>query len=438
MALSARATKASTPDPTNFFWEILKDLWHPESNPGGYVSLGLAENSLMHDTLREHLSGNVSVQNDDFTYGDGKKRLKDTLAKFLNKHFQPVVPIEPSHLTVSNGCSSAIEHTAWAFGNPGDVFLLGCPYYGTFVPDITLRMGTKLELVDFGDVDPLGMDGVERYERRIIEAQARGERVAGLILANPHNPLGRCYSREVLTALMKLCQRHQVNLISDEIYALSTFPNNVDSGVEINPFTSVLSIDTKDLIDPALVHVIWGVSKDFGANGLRLGTIISQQNPTLHAALVPVTLYSSTSSMADQAVGNMLSDDQWVEKYVEENRQSLQKNYEHVTAWARGNGVEYAPGVNAAFFLWVNLGAVYRKTHPEAANEKDIDNAIMESLLKERVFIASGAAFGSERPGWFRIVFSQRKEYLDEGLRRIMAAVGAPLEEAFGRLKTDA
>jgi aspartate/methionine/tyrosine aminotransferase len=428
MALSTRAIKASTPDPTNFFWQILKDLWHPETNPGGYVSLGLAENSLMHDTLREHLSGNVAVQNDDFTYGDGKKSIKNTLARFLNRHFQPVNPIEPSHLTISNGCSSAIEHTAWAFGNPGDVFLLGRPYYGTFVPDITLRMGTKLDLVDFDEIDPLGIDAVEKYERCILRAQTRGERVAGLILANPHNPLGRCYSWAFLTAIMKLCQRHQVNLISDEVYALSTFPNTVDSGVEINPFTSVLSIDTKDLIDPALVHVIWGVSKDFGANGLRLGAIISQQNPTLHEALVPVILYSSTSSMADQAVVDMLSDDQWVERYIEENRQSLQQSYEHVTTWARTNGIEYAPGVNAAFFLWVNLGAVYKKRHPEAETEKTLDDVIMDALLKGKVFIASGAAFGSEKPGWFRIVFTQRREYLDEGLRRIMTAMGASLK----------
>lgn len=421
MALSARATKASKPDPTNFFWEILKDLWHPESNPGGFVSLGLAENSLMHSTLQEHLSKNVPVQEQDFTYGDGKKRLKSTLSRFLTKHLQPVTPIEPSHITVSNGCSSAVEHASWAFGDPGDVFLLGRPYYGTFLPDITLRMGAKLVLIDFGDIDPLSAEGVGRYEHYVLEAQSSGERVAGLVLSNPHNPLGRCYSRETLLALMRLCQKHRINLISDEIYALSTFPNNVDGGVEVNPFQSILSIDTQDVIDAALVHVLWGVSKDFGANGLRLGTIISQANPTLHAALVPVTLYSSTSSLADQAVVNMLSDDNWVESYVAQNKLRLQQSYEHVTAWARENGVEYAPGVNAAFFLWVNLGAVYRKTHAEAVG--DVDDVVMKLLLEKKVFIASGAAFGSEKPGWFRIVFSQQRDVLEEGLRRIMAVL---------------
>jgi aspartate/methionine/tyrosine aminotransferase len=58
---------------------------------------------------------------------------------------------------------------------------------------------------------------------------------------------------------MRLCQRYRIHLISDEIYALSTwenpdFPNAVK-------FTSVSSIDLMGIIDPELVHVLWGMSK---------------------------------------------------------------------------------------------------------------------------------------------------------------------------------
>lgn len=376
----------------------------------------------MHDVLREHIHANISLPNEDFTYGDGKKRLRAALSRFLTKHLKPVVPIQPEHIAVTNGCSSAIEHVAWAFGNPGDAFLLGRPYYGTFVPDITLRMGTDLATVDFDGLDPLSLGAVERYKAQVLKAQQRGQKVAGLILAHPHNPLGRCYSKEVIIELMKLCQQYGIHFISDEIYALSTFENKVDTGVEIHPFESVLSIDTTHIIDPALVHVIWGISKDFGANGLRMGTIISQHNSTLHAALVPVSLYSSSSSITDHVTANILEDETWVESYVEQNRRSLADSYEHVTSWARDQGVEYAAGVNAAFFLWVNLGAAYQKTQADVVGE-DITQVIMDALLREKVFLASGVQFGSERPGWFRIVFSQERAYIDEGLRRIAAAI---------------
>lgn len=47
----------------------------------------------------------------------------------------------------------------------------------------------------------------------------------------------------------------------------------------------------------------------------------------------------------------------------------------------------------------------------------------MRNLLEHRVFLADGARFGSEEPGWFRIVFAQNSEYLKLGLERILAAV---------------
>ena len=58
---------------------------------------------------------------------------------------------------------------------------------------------------------------------------------------------------------MKLCQKYQIHLISDEIYALSVFKN--EEAADAAPFTSILSIDPAGIIDPSLVHVIWGMSK---------------------------------------------------------------------------------------------------------------------------------------------------------------------------------
>ncbi|GAB0140661.1 hypothetical protein EsHS_00001274 [Epichloe bromicola] len=69
-------------------------------------------------------------------------------------------------MTVSKGCGSALEHTTWAFGNPGDV-LLGKPYYGTFVPDVTLRMGTQLAMVDFH-----GTDAPDHVVTKLVEDEA--------------------------------------------------------------------------------------------------------------------------------------------------------------------------------------------------------------------------------------------------------------------------
>jgi 1-aminocyclopropane-1-carboxylate synthase len=58
---------------------------------------------------------------------------------------------------------------------------------------------------------------------------------------------------------MKLCQQYQIHFISDEIYALSVWENPEHSSAV--KFTSVLSVDLTDIIDPELVHVLWGMSK---------------------------------------------------------------------------------------------------------------------------------------------------------------------------------
>ncbi|GJC96123.1 ACC synthase [Colletotrichum higginsianum IMI 349063] len=423
--LSNRGNVAAKPDDGMLLWTIVKDLWDPKDNPRGYVSLGIAENTLMHDKLSAHIHANLAVPNHSFTYGDGmtgSKRLKASLARFLTERLKPTTGLEPRHISVTNGCSSAIEHLAWALGNPGEGFLLGQPHYGAFFPDVEYRTGCKLVQVPFHEVDPFGLGAVRKYEDALLAAQARGTRIAALILCHPHNPLGRCYPRETIVGLMRLCQEHDMHLISDEIYALSVWDNTLDTDPAPVPFESCLSIDTAGVMDPHRLHVLWGMSKDFGANGIRLGAIVSQHNPALHDSLTPVGIYSSPSSITDHATANILDDREWVDGYIEENRRKLQENFELVAGWARDRGIEYAQGANAAFFLWVNLGEAYRARRPER-EVGDVTAEVMGALLEKKVFLASGKLFGSEQPGWFRIVFSNEKEVVSEGLRRIAAVL---------------
>ncbi|KAK5996201.1 1-aminocyclopropane-1-carboxylate synthase-like protein 1 [Cladobotryum mycophilum] len=425
MSLSIRAQAAEKISPDLLIWKVVLDLWDPESNPSGILSLGVAENTLMHAPLAKHIRDHLDLPHPSFTYGDGpggSRRLKNAMSRFLNKHFKPVKSIEPAHISVTNGCSSAIEHLSWAFANPGEGFLLGQPYYGTFPADVSERPGAKVVPVPFHDVDPFGNEAVAKYEEALQRAEAEGTKIAGLILCNPHNPLGRCYPREVIIQLMQLCQKHEINFISDEIYGLSVWENTIDTHPLPVPFDSCLSIDTAGIIDPSRVHVIWGMSKDFGANGIRLGAIISQANPSLHVALVPIYLYSSPSSISDHATANILEDDAWVESYIAENQRLLAKHYGLVVAWANEHGITYRPGVNAAFFLWVDLGSIYKAQHPNIAST-EVNKAIAESLLGHKIFLASGENFGSEEPGWFRIVFSHPEDYLQEGLRRVLTAI---------------
>ncbi|GCB25558.1 probable inactive 1-aminocyclopropane-1-carboxylate synthase-like protein 2 [Aspergillus awamori] len=428
--LSRRGRSAVALGSKNIMWDIISNLWHSETNPDGYVSVGVAENALLHDTLLEYIHSNIRLTANYLTYNDGStgsNRLRKAVAHFLNRHMNPIRPVAPQHLVMTNGCSSAIEHLSWAFMEPGEGILLGKPYYSTFIADLSLRPGAVVVPVDFDEVDPLGLDMVMQYEKAAIEFEARtGKRVRAVMLCHPHNPLGRCYPRSVITGLMRMCQARQLHLISDEIYALSVWNNHIDTDAPLVPFESILSIDTTGVLDSDLVHVIWGMSKDFGANGLRVGAIISQSNPDLHKALEAMSLYSYVSGLSDQICSSLLVDDEFTDQYIQLNRDKLSEAYSFFAQLLRKHNIEYVHGCNAGFFIWLDLGKKYLEANPgkEVGIGPALTDMIMQKLLDRKVFLASGTVFGSEKPGWFRVVFAHSFPYLEEAVRRILLAVG--------------
>ena len=93
--------------------------------------------------------------------------------------------------------------------------------------------------------------------------------VRALVLTNPHNPFGQSYPKEVLKQCIKFCHENKIHYISDEVYALSSFPNA--SMKNAPSFVSALTIDVVALgCDLQLVHTIWSLSKDFGSSGIRM------------------------------------------------------------------------------------------------------------------------------------------------------------------------
>ncbi|EGY23448.1 hypothetical protein VD0002_g6642 [Verticillium dahliae] len=417
-SLSIRGRDAASSNGSTLLWDVMKNLWHPDDNPSGFVSLAMAENCLMHSRLLARLLSGFEATSHMLTYGDGttgSNRLKSVMSVFLTRRLQPVLAIEAGHITITNGCCSAVEQLAWTIADPGEAFLLGKPYFRAFFTTLGGRMLVNTAAVSFGDVDPFGPEAVGKYEEALLRARDKGQKVKGLILCNPHNPLGRCYPRDTIVRLMKLCQKYQIHLVSDEIYALSVWGQG-------ERFYSCLSINTTDIIDPSLVHVVWGTSKDFGANGLRVGAVISQHNRDLHEAIAFSSIHSSAASLAEATVANFLEDTAWVDAYIRDNHLRLAEHFALVFGWAKAHQAPIAPGSSAAFFVWVDLGTAYRALHPKKTAE-DAFAVLAKALLNQKVLLAAGEQFGAEKPGWFRLVYSLARRDLDEGLRRISSAL---------------
>ncbi|RYN43624.1 hypothetical protein AA0114_g10177 [Alternaria tenuissima] len=417
--LSNRAQSLVAGSTFNEMWGVIRDKWDMHKNPDGFVNLGIAENYLMRRELEAYLTRHVQIAGSNATYDDGpvgSQRLRTALADFLSSQLKTAQPLEADQIVVTNGVSSALEHVAWALADEGDVFLLGRPYYGEAT--LGLRPHVRTVAVTFGTTDPFSLAAIGCYEKALMRAQACGIVVRGLLLCSPHNPLDRCYPREVLCALAALCAKHSLHLVSDEIYALSVWRESC--------FTSVLSLPLDGVMDPALVHVVWGISKDFCANGWRIGCLVSPANPVLLAAVAAVAIYSYPSSIADHVVAQMLEDRAFTIKYLRKNRHRLNAAYTLVTNLLEKYSIPFATGTHAGLFVWVDLGRAYRRHHN--LKQTDIDDIavayrIREALYTHKVYLAWGGNFDSETPGMFRVSFAHPSKYIEEGFRRIELAL---------------
>lgn len=107
--------------------------------------------------------------------------------------------------------------------------------------------------------------------------------------------------------------------------------------------------------------------------------------------------------------------------------------------------IPYKEGSNAGLFIWADLfGPIRKQIHTATTKQREagissnkilwaLEEKLYMTLLKHRIFLALGADFGGDVPGWFRIAFAHEKTYLQLGLDRVIEAV-----EAFRRqLETD-
>jgi 1-aminocyclopropane-1-carboxylate synthase len=57
------------------------------------------------------------------------------------------------------------------------------------------------------------LQGIQHHEDALLNARERGVKVKGMLLCNPHNPLGRCYPREVIEGYLSFCKKYDIHFI---------------------------------------------------------------------------------------------------------------------------------------------------------------------------------------------------------------------------------
>ncbi|KAK4189482.1 putative 1-aminocyclopropane-1-carboxylate synthase [Podospora australis] len=421
-----------------FFEKCLATPWTPE-NPDGVINLGVAENAMMHGEVSKFIEQNTKVDpTSHLTYGYGPRgspRLKKTLASFLNSNFNPRETVQHDDILIMAGVTPIIDALAWTLCNEGEGIIIPQPFYAAFATDIPTRARGVIISALFQSLEGYtGFDDVFDAEMNkkalavaLARAKSQGVTVKAVLLTHPHNPLGRCY--EVAT----FCGQNNLHLISDEIYANSVFAN--PQAPDAIPFTSILSLDLSDRIDRERVHVAYGASKDFCANGLRLGMLYTRSEG-LMGAIASNTMLGWPPYIVQDIWAAMLENEEYTKSFLSKNQALLAEQYGIATKWLEENGIPYFRGSNAGMFLWIDLRRylcgssenipelrIQQLSDPDAEKYLQREMEICNLLAKHGVLLASGTAFYTEEMGWFRLTFTPTRGALVLGLQRLGRAL---------------
>lgn len=213
------------------------------------------------DVLREAVERGVA-DSEAYCHQQG---LSDARAAIADRErSRGAYAVSAESVFIGNGVSELIDLSLRALLDPGDEVLVPAPDYPLWSAAVRLNDGVPVYYdcpADAGFLpDP------ERLEARI------GPRTRALVIINPNNPTGAVYPRALLERLVEIARRHNLLLLSDEIY-----DNIVYDGAQFTPLAS-LSADA-----PCLSF--GGLSKVFRACGYRVGWLVVSGKPEATAIL---------------------------------------------------------------------------------------------------------------------------------------------------------
>ena len=149
------------------------------------------------------------MQHENWGYLDLPRSYIDSIVNWNKRRYG--VDINPDLLVHSNGVHHGLISTLRAFSPPGSKVIVQSPVYNAFYTDIAI-VGCKAEENPLKLVNGRYAMDFEDLERRISHD------TNSLILCNPHNPTGNCWSREDLMTLGEICTRRRVVVLADEIH----------------------------------------------------------------------------------------------------------------------------------------------------------------------------------------------------------------------------
>ncbi len=317
-----------------------------------------------------------------YTSNQGLPELREEISKWNKRKYN--LDYSKDEIVVTCGGSEAIDIALRACINPGDEVIILEPNYVCYEPDIILAGGVPIKI-------QLKNENEFRLTSEELESVIT-PKTKILLINYPNNPTGAIMNKSDLEKIAKVIIKHDLLVISDEIYSELTYSGNHFS-IGALPNMRERSI------------IINGFSKSYAMTGWRLGYVmgpkeIMDQMKKIHQFVV-MSAPTISQYAGIEALRNGDQDIEKMKKEYDKRRKYLLKEFNRLGLPC------FEP--KGAFYTFPYVGK-YGMSSEEFATDL---------LSKERVVVVPGTAFGESGEGFVRISYAYSLDALKEAIKRI-------------------
>ena len=367
----------------------IRDFFEIVQSMHDVISLGIGEPDFATPWhIREAALFSLEKGRTGYTSNLGLPKLREAIASYVARHFG-VMYHAPSEVLVSVGVSEAIDIALRALVNPGDEVLYHEPCYVSYSPSVVLAHGTPVAVPVHEKDD---------FRLRADELEKRITPKSKILLLNfPTNPTGATMPREALQEIAEVCIKHDLIVLSDEIYAELTY-----DGAEHVSIASLPGMRERTVF-------LHGLSKGWAMTGFRIGYACAPR--PLIEAMMKIHQYAILCApiMAQDAAIEALEHGEPAVAHMRE-KYELRRNF-IVSALNDMRLRCHLP--RGAFY-------VFPEVRSTGLSSRDF---AMRLLEEEKVAVVPGTAFGPSGEGFVRCSYATSLEQIKIAMERMAAFV---------------
>lgn len=341
-------------------------------------------------------AGEAAIAADHTHYGPsaGLPELRGAIAEYVSA--TRGVPVAAEQVVVAPGAKPVIFAALAALINPGDQVIYPSPGYPIY-ESIADWLGAQTVPARLREVNQW------RYDADELAALIT-PRTKALVLNSPQNPTGGVLTPDDMAAIAELAMRHNLWVITDEIYSRIVFDA---------PFASILSVPGME----QRTVVVDGFSKTYSMTGWRIGYGVCRADLAQQLARIETNLHSCTATFTQMAAVEALRGPQDAPHAMVE---AFRRRASLITELLNGIEGVHCEKPHGAFYVMPNVtGACARLGLPTA-------NALCDFLLeKAEIAVLPRTCFGRrlEDQEYIRLSFATSDENIVEGLGRMKRAI---------------